>query len=46
MDMESAKSDVNDRQKIYVFCYFVLESDKNPKQIFQKRIDPIYIGPD
>ena len=27
-------------------CYFVLESDKNPKKMFQKRKDPIYIKPD
>jgi hypothetical protein len=33
-------------RKKYVFGYFVLESDKNSKEMFQKRIDPLYIGPD
>ena len=33
-------------RKKYVFGYFVLESDKNPQEMFQKRIDPLYIGPD
>mgnify|MGYP007029164445 CR=1 FL=1 len=28
------------------FLYFVLKSDKNPKNMFQKRIDPISIGSD
>ena len=46
MEMESAKSVVNDLKKKIVCCYFVLESDKNPKYFFQKDIDPIYIGPD
>ena len=31
MDMVSAKSYVNGRKKKYVFCYFVLKSDKNPQ---------------
>ena len=26
--------------------YFVLESDKDPKEMFQKRMDPLNIGPD
>ena len=33
-------------RKKYVFGYFVLESDTNHKEMFQKRIDPLYIGPD
>ena len=31
MDMASAKSDLNGRQKFYVFGDFELESDKNAK---------------
>ena len=46
MDMESAKSDVNGQMTKICFWYFVLKSDKNPKNTFQKRIDPIYIGSD
>ena len=30
----------------YVFGYFVLESDKKTQEMFQKHIDPLYIGPD
>ena len=30
----------------YFFGYFVLEIDKNTQQMFQQRIDPLYIGPD
>ena len=33
-------------RKKYVFGYFVLKSDKNPQEMFQKGIDPFYIGPD
>ena len=33
-------------RKNYVFGYFVLESDKTPQEMFQKCIDPLYIGPD
>ena len=33
-------------RKNYVFDYFSLESDKNPQEMFQKHIDPLYIGPD
>ena len=33
-------------RKKYVFGYFVLEIDKNTQQMFQKRKDPLYIGPD
>ena len=33
-------------RKKYVFGYFVLESDKNPQEMFQKRIDPLYFGPE
>ena len=33
-------------RKKYVFGYFVIESDETPQKMFQKRIDPLYIGPD
>ena len=33
-------------RKKYVFGYFVLGSDKKKHEMFQKRIDPVYIGPD
>ena len=33
-------------RKKYVLGYFVLEGDTNPQEMFQKRIDPLYIGPD
>ena len=33
-------------RKKYVFGFFVLESDKKKREMFQKRIDPLYIGPD
>ena len=33
-------------RKNYFFGYFVLKSDKKPQEMFQKRIDPLYIGPD
>ena len=33
-------------RKKYVFGYFVLESDINPQEMFQKRIEPLCIGPD
>ena len=47
LDMESAKPDVNGRKTIIWFCSFVFESDKKKtKKMFQKRIDPIYIGSD
>ena len=35
-----------DGRKKYIFGYFLLESDKNPQEMYQKRIDPLYIGPD
>ena len=37
---------MNDSRKSMFFGYFVLESDKNPQEMFQKSIDPLYIGPD
>ena len=46
MDMESAKSDVIGGQKKKVICYFVLESETNLKNMFQKHIDLIYNGSD
>ena len=33
-------------RKKYLFGYFVLESDKNTQEMFQKPIDPHYIRPD
>ena len=46
MDMASAKYDVNGAKKKPVSCNFELKSDKNPKIMFQKRIEPIHIASD
>ena len=46
MDMVSAKSDVNGAKKKYVSVDFELKSDNNPKIMFQKCKDPIYIASD
>ena len=32
--------------KKYLVCYFVLESNKKPRNMFQKHVDPLYIGSD
>ena len=47
MNMESVKSDVNGwKKKNVFFFYFVLEGDKTPHKMIQKRIGQIYIGSD
>ena len=32
------------QRKKYVFGNFELESDKNTQKMFQKHVDPLYIG--
>ena len=44
MDKESAKSDENGRRKKMFFCYFVLESDKNPPKNISKPYIPNLYG--
>ena len=46
MDREAAKSDVNGGKKKMCFLLLCIKKWQNQKNVFQKRINPIYIGSD